>query len=189
MRILVAALVASCVPVVPAIETYEVDATSARLVSADDSTAMLAVTPDEAASLVLEKLGARGFTLVETKQTPAGRRLKLSGNRDYAAVGQTIGSVFYVWLEPVAAGTRVKIIGKPTAEHRDACPAFDGDPACVRVKVTSLWGMRGVEESQVIRGVFAELALATEPAPDTESEPHLTLRGCGGALRFASQHK
>jgi hypothetical protein len=105
---------------IPLGPNYKLDATSARLMPAERSIAVVAMSPAQAAQLVIDKLGARGFTLVETRNVGTALRLKLAGNRDYSALGSTIGSVYYAWLEPVQVGTQVKIRGRSAATRRRA---------------------------------------------------------------------
>jgi hypothetical protein len=154
MRLVVAAgIIAGCIP------TYPIDATTAKLMSANEAETIVRYGLVEAAQLVIAKLGERGFTLVDSRRTDRGLRLKLTGNRDFAGT-HTLGSVFYVSIERATSGrSQVRIVGKPTYDHREGCPTVEGEPPCTKIETWERWGYSGREEVQVIRGVFAEIAL------------------------------
>ncbi len=184
MRLVACALLAGCIP------STRVEVTSERFILPAESELAVASPPNEAAQLVIEKLGARGFTLVATSRSGTGVRLKLAGNRDFSGI-HTLGSVYYAWIDAVAGGAKVRLVGKPTVDHVEGCPAYDGD-TCAALTTDITWGISGREEAQVIRGVIAELviddvALAARPDQvelDGKLENGLTLRGCGGPLRW-----
>ena len=161
---LVACTLAACLP---ELKQHPIDGTSrAYLSHAGDDETMLAIAPARATRLVLDKLGARGFALVRQRQVDGGVVLQLAGNRDFTSAGSTIGSVFYVSIEPcptIPACSRVKIVGKPTYNHDESCPSITGEP-CKTIEVWSLWGMSGWDEARVVYGVLAELSL-DEAAP------------------------
>jgi hypothetical protein len=159
-----AALLAACLP------TYTITSSSTSVLSANESETLVALPPREAAQLVIAKLGARGFTLVDSRFAGDGLRLKLVGNRDFRGV-HTIGSAFYAWVERATNGrSKVKIVGKPLLDHAESCPAIDGGAICKPLLISAdygsdpKWGIAGMEEAQVIRGVFAEIALDLAPA-------------------------
>ena len=154
MRSALAALaIAACVP------TYKIDATTDQLLSSNESRTVVRQGPVEAAQLVIAKLGERGYTLVALRHVDRGFRLELAGNRDFSGT-HTLGSVFYVWIERAADGrSQVRIVGKPTYDHIESCPAVDADTRCKSMEALVPWGTRGYEEARTVRGVFAEIAL------------------------------
>jgi hypothetical protein len=160
---------------------YTVDGTSARALKAGDDHLDLAMSPHDAAQAVIEKLGARGFTVVDAQPTPRGYTLKLAGNRDFSGI-LTIGSVFYAWLDGDADVTHVRLVGKPTVDHVESCPSLDPDhnQPCKWLETFSSVGVTGYEEAVVIHGVFSELRLdGAAAATQTAELGHLTLHGCG----------
>jgi hypothetical protein len=173
MKLAVLALLGACLP-----PPYKIDATSARAISDADASTTVGVPPADAAALVIEKLGARGFTVVSTRRADAVLVVKLAGNRDFSGI-HTLGSVFYASIEPTPSGSQIKLMGKPTLDHIESCPQVEGEPQCAPLTSDTKWGLSGWEEAQVIRGVIAELALQYEPAP----ADGLTLRGCGKPVR------
>jgi hypothetical protein len=155
------AALAACSPPV----SYPIDGTS-KLYTASHGV-IVTHPPTQVARLVIEKMTARGFTLVDSTRTKTGLRLKLAGNRDFTSNGNTIGSVFYAWVDEASLGiSLVSIVGKPTYDHRESCPQIDvrvddidrGVP-CTTIHVPWLWAMSGWEEGEVIDGVLAELQL------------------------------
>jgi len=183
-RLVIVALVAGCLP-----HPVRIEATSDQVLAPGDTTILIASTPLEAASLVIEKLGARGFTVVSSRRVDAAVRLKLAGNRDFSGT-HTLGSVFYAWLDPVPGGTRIRLLGKPTLDHDESCPTIDTEPTCTLLQTYVTWGLSGVEEARVIRGVFAEIALQSDlvaPVAERTAEPparSLSLHDNGNQLRF-----
>lgn len=182
------AVLAGCIPMTT------VEVTSERWATPFESEMKVASAPNDAAELVIEKLGERGFTVVSTTPIDGGVRVKLAGNRDFSGL-HTLGSVFYAWVTQVPGGSRVRLVGKPTVDHGEGCPAYDSD-TCSALRTDVTWGISGREEAQVIRGVFAELtvenlALAARPegaaTDDAPAGGGLTLRGCGGPLRWAGR--
>jgi hypothetical protein len=181
-RLAVVAVIAGCLP-----RPVRIEATSDQVLAAADATMSIATTPLDAASLVIEKLGARGFTVIASRRVDAAVRLKLAGNRDFSGT-HTLGSVFYVWLDPVPGGTKIRLLGKPTLDHDESCPTIDNEPTCTMLQTYVTWGLSGVEEARVIRGVFAEIQLYTEPvAPVAATEAparSLSLHDNGNQLRL-----
>ena len=156
---LVACALSACVA---ELKGKPIDGTSrAYLSTAGDDAVEFAFAPARATRLVLDKLNARGFALVQQRQIDGGVVLEVAGNRDFTAGGHTIGSVFYVTIASCAryaACARVKIVGKPTYDHAESCPSLTGE-TCRSIEVYSLWGLSGWEEARVVYGVLAELEL------------------------------
>jgi hypothetical protein len=146
--VLVAA--AACIPT---IQTFPIDAKT-------EETNLVFGPPLDAARRVVAKLNARGFALVDQRSVDDVVVLVVSGNRDFNGT-HTIGSIFYVSIHGSGATSNVKIVGKPTLDHRESCPSITGDP-CQSIQVYSKWGVNGYEEYQAIRGVFVELGLELE---------------------------
>jgi len=154
MRSAVAALaLAACIP------TYKIDATTDQILTPNESRTIVRQGPVEAAQLAIAKLGERGYTLVALRHIDRGFRLELVGNRDFSGT-HTIGSAFYVWIERATNGrSQVRIVGKPTYDHIESCPAIDEGAKCKKQEALTPWGTRGYEEARTIQGVFAEIAL------------------------------
>ncbi len=149
---------------------YEVVATSESVLPPADSTRTIPHALGEAQQLVIDKLGMRGFTLVDRQITAEGAKLRFAGNRDFYN-SSTIGSVFYATVAPLSpAASRVTLIGKPTVGHDESCPSLVANAPCVPI-FGSGWGLSGREEAAVVRGVFAELdldaSMAAQPASCT----------------------
>jgi hypothetical protein len=105
---------------------------------------------------IVDKLVARGFPLVDRQSTDTGILLKFAGNRDFSGTA-TIGSVFYAWITPDGPrAAKVKLVGKPTINHVEGCPALDGT-SCKPLTTYLDWGIKGYEEAVAIHGVFSEL--------------------------------
>jgi hypothetical protein len=105
---------------------------------------------------VVDKLAARGFPLVDRQSTDTGVLLKFEGNRDFNG-NATIGSAFYAWIEPDGPrAAKLKLVGKPTINHVEGCPALDG-AGCKPLTTYLDWGIKGYEEAVTIHGIFAEL--------------------------------
>lgn len=171
----VACALVACIPI------YKVDGTSASSLKPDDDHLDLAMSPRDAAQAVIEKLGARGFTVTDAQTTSTGYTVKLGGNRDFSGA-MTIGSVFYVWVDGDGSVSHVRLLGKPTVDHAESCPSVDGG-TCKTIKLWASFGISGYEEAVVIHGVLSELRLdgaaaATQTAQADELG-HLTLHGCG----------
>nr|HEX4317320.1 hypothetical protein [Kofleriaceae bacterium] len=152
------AAVALVVAFAGCIEGHEVTATS--YASLPQSISEITVTGSfvEAQQRVVEMLMARGFPLVDRRMTANGVLLKFAGNRDFSGAS-TLGSVFYAWVAPIGPHTaRVQMVGKPTVDHLEGCPAMDGKE-CTPLRTWVRWGIYGTEEAVAIHGVFSELAL------------------------------
>jgi hypothetical protein len=167
------------------IQPYAVNSTSERSLAAGDDHVELAMPVHDAAHVIIDKLGARGFAVVDAQPSPRGYYLKFMGNRDFSGT-QTIGSVFYAWLDGDGDTTHVRLIGKPTIDHVESCPSLDQVTTCKELKMWSPFAINGWEEAQVVHGVFSELRLdgsdvsnATADARPPSELGHLTLHGCG----------
>jgi len=49
-----------------------------------------------------------------------------------------------------------RLVGKPTINHVEGCPALDGT-SCKPLTTYLDWGIKGYEEAVAIHGVFSEL--------------------------------
>ena len=159
------ALVAGCIP-----PPHEITATSYASLPQSASEVEVSGTILQAQQALVEKLANRGFPLVDRKPTTTGVWLKFGGNRDFAGT-DTIGSVFYIWVDPSDAAvgnTRIRMVGKPTLDHNEGCPSMDGE-ACKPLTTYQVWGITGYEEAVVIHGVFSALALDGVVPAQTES--------------------
>jgi hypothetical protein len=139
---------------------HEISTTSYASLPQPVSQIAVAGTMLQAQEALVEKLANRGFALVDRKPIDNGIWLKFAGNRDFQGAS-TIGSVFYVWVNPAgdgATGTTVRMVGKPTVDHNEGCPSMDGT-TCQKLMTYVTWGVSGHEEAVVIHGVFSELAL------------------------------
>ncbi len=121
--------------------------------------------------------GPRGAMLMELK----GNRVAVTEGGKHWTVSAEVGSVFYVWLTPVAGGTRIEALGKPTIDN--LVPCTEGpDLPCDQIDVGRLQmvQMSGHDEAEVIHGVFAELTLLGRvvPAPPTDAEVVATRNAC-----------
>ena len=185
---LLACAVAACIPV------YKVNGTSETVLTPEEARIELAMPVRDAAQAVVEKLGARGFAVVDANRTESGYYVKLAGNRDFSGT-QTLGSVFYVWIDDAdrTGISQVKMVGKPTVNHQEACPGSP-ETGCTDLATLSPFAISGREEAQVIHGVMAELRLDGDGAEDgtptaqaaTTAQAQaptelgrLTLHGCG----------
>jgi hypothetical protein len=148
-------ITAGCIPM-----PHEVRTTSYAELPEQQSEIIVAGTLDQTQQVLVEKLANRGFPLLDRRPTDNGIWLKFGGNRDFAGY-DTIGSVFYAWVDPtgvVTSGTRVRMVGKPTLNHKEGCPSEDGT-SCTPLTTFQTWGVSGHEEALAIHGVFSELAL------------------------------
>ena len=82
--------------------------------------------------------------------------------------GYRVGSVFYAWVVPGGDGhARVTLLGKPMFDGRIACTpglATSCEPD-LTVTIAYAHDVDGHVEGDVVRGVFAELALEDAVAP------------------------
>jgi hypothetical protein len=135
---------------------HEVTATSYAQLPETDSQVVLQGSLAQVEWIVVEKLANRGFALVDKQKQGTGMMLKFAGNRDFWMT-QTLGSVFYAWIEPVSPqSARLRMEGKPTIGHREGCPSLDGS-VCTPLMTNGHWGLTGAEEATAIHGVLAEL--------------------------------
>ncbi len=134
----------------------------------------------------------RGYPLIDRRNRDAGKVavMKFKGRRGavttvtgnkYGVYGSTdeIGSVFYALVSADAAGSLVKVYGKPTANGKEACDDHDAQnfvdvDACENLVAGIEWSgraqMSGREESEVIRGVLVSLEALPQDQP-RESPP------------------
>jgi hypothetical protein len=122
---------------------------------------------------VVRLFSTRGYALVDRLPTRTGLTLRFKGNREAVtenAISTQIGSIFVVSIEPAAADrTVVTIDGAPTVEGSAACET-DHMTECERLPNMLRKYVDGRAEADVVRGVFAELALeglVASPAPST----------------------
>jgi hypothetical protein len=138
---------------------HEVVATSSTY--APDSNNSMVITGSLAVVQlrIVDKFIGRGFPLVDRQTTDTGVLLKFAGNRDFIG-STTLGSVFYAWIEPDGPrAATVKIVGKPTIDHVEGCPALDGANCKPLTTLLGGWGLRGYEEAVAVHGVFSELVV------------------------------
>jgi hypothetical protein len=108
--------------------------------------------------------------------------LRFKGNRAAVTddgISVQIGSIFVVSIEPAAADRAVVTIeGAPTVEGSAACET-DHMTECKRLPGTLRKHVDGRAEADVVRGVFAELALeglVPSPAPSTITSGRFSTR-------------
>lgn len=139
---------------------------SRSVLGPSDSEVALRTAPDDTAREVLRLLGNRGYHLIDHQTRSGTLVLKLTGNREADAEGKywtttQYGSVFYVWISPDATGSRVAMVGAPIVDGAEACTDPPTGMPCDNVLVPIMRGghINGVDEANVIHGVYSELAL------------------------------
>jgi len=157
-----------------------VTTSSRTYLTAEQSAAISAHAPIEAAREVTRLFEVRGFALADQHviDNGAGFALKLTkSNRGLAAdkgddsqlSSNDVGSAFYVTIEPSATGSMIGMVGKPTLNGAEPCSKEVPELPCGGVEVNGQFAssfMSGKTEADIVHGVLAELELegfATAP--------------------------
>lgn len=149
-----------------------VTSSSRSYLGPDQSGATTARTPVDAAREVTRLFEVRGFALADQHAVDGGGfALKLTkSNRGLAAAkgddqylgSNDVGSAFYVWIMPAAAGSTISMIGKPTLNGAEPCSKEVPELACNDVEVNDTFAttfMSGRTEADIVHGVLSELSL------------------------------
>ncbi len=139
---------------------------SQALLGPEDAQTVLRTTPNDTARELARILGNRGYHLIDQRSEGQTLLLKLGGNREALVEGKPtytwqFGSVFYARIAPAPEGSLVSIVGAPIVDGAEACTEPPTGMPCEHVHVGYFQGghVDGVEEANVIHGVYAELAL------------------------------
>jgi hypothetical protein len=160
-----------------------ITASSLDHMAAAQSGATSARAPVEAAREVTRLFAVRGYALGDDHPmgNTGGYAIRLTKSNRNIAVTKTddqrigpldVGSVFYVWVMPNAAGSTITMVGKPTLNGAEPCSAQTPGLACASDFETdptfAATYLSGESEAEVAHGVLSELALegfATGPLP------------------------
>jgi hypothetical protein len=151
----------------------------------------------DTATEVTRLFATRGYSVIDQLDDTASgeRRLKLATpervldkNETSIVDARYVGSVFYVWIAPDAAGTgaTVRLLGKPTLAGVEPCTQDGVALVCSDVSVPRAFAeryLRAHAEVDVTRAVLAELtregyavhalpADAAPPTPDSHKAIH-----------------
>lgn len=130
------------------------------------SQAEVRTTPHEAGRAIVRLFSTRGFSLVAQNPILDGLVLRFTGNREVATDdgGKSaiqFGSAFVVTIVPAPDGhARVSIDGAPSVDERFTCqPERSESCEATGIDFELSSHVNGRAEADVVRGVFAELAL------------------------------
>ncbi|HEY4178694.1 MAG TPA: hypothetical protein VGM90_17730 [Kofleriaceae bacterium] len=144
---------------------YEsVHSTSLNVIPREQSGAVLAKPPIDAARDVANVLQTRGYVLAEQGKAAGGVQMKFVAGvaviRDYGHTHSTVGSVMYALVLPAPGGSTVSFVGKPTLDGEEACGVTDTECTSVSAPVGPADGyMTGETEAAVIHSALAQLQL------------------------------
>ena len=140
-------------------------ATSQDVLGPERSRAVVGATALDAARLVTQLFGSRGYALSEQRPESSGLTLRFTGGRQVVVSGSRgstgstqLGSEFRVAVTPSPTGALVEITGRPTQDRAVICARPD-EANCTDFGRSVARDVDGVAEAIVVRGVFAELAL------------------------------
>jgi hypothetical protein len=162
-------VVASCATTHYA-QTYDLSTRS--FLSAQDSGGLTHLAAADAARQVTHVFEARGFALADSQVDAPNGELLLRFTRTVPMVAGIYqgavfydypGSVFYVWVTPVAsASSTIALIGKPTFDGVEPCTSDRIGQPCQLVEGESLSADKrdfAAREAEIAHGVMSELSV------------------------------